>query len=667
MKIKNIFATLKQLIINQRLSKQLLVYILLCSGALAVIISLVQLSWDFKQDVEKIEESIGQIESSFLQPMAASLWNLDEELIKIQIEGIMKLSDMQYVRVHEVIGDNEIPLIEQGQWQQKFDISKEFALVYQGEVVGKLFVAASLDKVYNRLIAKLMVILISQTIKTMIVSICILVIIYYLVIRHINKIADYTHNIKLTTHNKKLILDGHRNLSSPDELDELVYLLNKMQEKILAEFTAKNVAMEELQQEQDFSATIIRSSNTIICCLDNALKITTINPAAVNLTGYKQTQLLHKSWLDIFVLAERQQELQQKLSSNAKIHNLEINMHDQAGRTNTLLWTFSAFYEGTQIKYLIGFGHDITTQKQVELEIKQLNEQLEEKVRIRTAALTESNKQISETLEELKRTQQSLVESEKMASLGGLVAGVAHEINTPIGISVTATSFLQDEISTLKTKLDANNLSRSYVEAMLERSSESAALLNSNLNRAAALVSSFKQVAVDQSSEACYSFKLAENVNQVITSLKHKLKQIPCQVHVNCPEELTIYSFPGSFVQIYSNLILNSLIHGFENWQGPCEIYIDIQRQEDKLHIDYKDTGKGISAEIGERIFEPFVTTKRGSGGSGLGTHIIYNIVTQLLKGEIQYIAETQGAHFAIQIPYQAGKDSDAAVNNTAQ
>ena len=242
------------------------------------------------------------------------------------------------------------------------------------------------------------------------------------------------------------------------------------------------------------------------------------------------------------------------------------------------------------------------------------------------------------------------------------------KINTPIGISVTATSFLQDEISTLKTKLDANNLSRSYVEAMLERSSESAALLNSNLNRARLLwCSSFKQVAVDQSSEACYSFKLAENVNQVITSLKHKLKQIPCQVHVNCPEELTIYSFPGSFVQIYSNLILNSLIHGFENWQGPCEIYIDIQRQEDKLHIDYKDTGKGISAEIGERIFEPFVTTKRGSGGSGLGTHIIYNIVTQLLKGEIQYIAETQGAHFAIQIPYQAGKDSDAAVNNTAQ
>jgi signal transduction histidine kinase len=190
------------------------------------------------------------------------------------------------------------------------------------------------------------------------------------------------------------------------------------------------------------------------------------------------------------------------------------------------------------------------------------------------------------------------------------------------------------------------------VEKLIDRMSESGRLLNNNLNRAANLISSFKQVAVDQSSEACYSFKLAENVNQVVTSLKHKLKQASCQVHVNCPKDLTIYSFPGSFVQIYSNLILNSLIHGFENWDGKTEIYIDIAREADTLYIDYYDTGKGIPNKIAEHIFEPFVTSKRGSGGSGLGTHIVYNIVNQLFKGDIQYIAETEGAHFKIQIPY---------------
>ncbi len=655
MQIKKIFSIFKPLKVKHSLSNRLLAYILLCSSALAIIITLVQLTWDYKQDVGKIEASIDQIESSFLQPMAASLWNLDEEQIQIQIEGIMKLSDMQYVRVHEVLGNTEVPLIEQGSLQEKFDISKKFNLVYQGEIVGTLFVAASLNEVYKRLMEKSLLILVSQTIKTMVVSICILLIIYYMVIRHVNKIAVYTRNIKLSTHNKNLILEGRRNRSSSsnDELDELVYLLNKMQKRIVAELTDKKIAIEELQQERDFSATIINSSSTVICCLDCDFKISTINPAAVILTGYSQEELHKKNWLDIFVLDDQKETMLNKLEHNEAIQGIEIDMHDQMGEINTLLWTFSAFYEGMNIKYLIGFGHDITPQKQIELEVKQLNDQLEEKVNTRTAALTESNKQITETLEQLKRTQLTLVESEKMASLGGLVAGVAHEINTPIGISVTAASFLQEEIDLLKIKLSDNSLTRSYVENLIERISESGRLLNSNLNRAADLVSSFKQVAVDQSSEACYSFKLADNVNQVLTSLKHKLKQVPGQVYVSCPEDLSIYSFPGSFSQIYSNLILNSLIHGFENWQGKCDIYIEIKRQGKTLHIDYRDTGKGIPNEIADRIFDPFVTSKRGSGGSGLGTHIIYNIVKQLLKGDIQYVTGEQGTHFKIQIPYQ--------------
>jgi len=660
MQLKKISSIIKPLKIKHTLSIRLLAYILICSSILAVIITLVQLTWDYRQDVGKIEDSIDQIESSFLQPMAASLWNLDEEQIQIQIAGIMKLSDMQYVRVHEVLGNTEVPLIEQGSLKDKFDISRKFDLVYQNEVVGTLFVAASLKEVYDRLIAKSVLILVSQTIKTMLVSICILLIIYYTVIRHINKIALYTRNIKLNTHNKNLILDGRESFSDADELDELVYLLNKMQKRIVAELTDKKIAIEALQQERDFSATIINSSSTVICCLDSDLSIATINPAAVILTGYSQEELHRKNWLDIFVLDDNKEFMHNKFANNEAIQGIEIDMHDQMGGVNTLLWTFSAFYEGMNIKYLIGFGHDITPQKQIEMQVKKLNDELEGKVNTRTAALTASNKQITETLEELKRTQLTLVESEKMASLGGLVAGVAHEINTPIGICVTAASFLQEEIATLKTRLNDNSLTRSYVEKLIERISESGRLLNSNLTRAADLISSFKQVAVDQSSEACYSFKLAENINQVLTSLKHKLKNVPGQVYVNCPADLSIYSFPGSFAQIYSNLILNSIIHGFENWQGKCDIYIDIKRQGNQLQIDYRDTGKGIPDEIVERIFDPFVTSKRGSGGSGLGTHIVYNIVKQLLKGDIQYIAGRAGTHFKIEIPYQMSANGES-------
>ena len=648
MKKKSIFSILR---VRHRLSNLLLSYILLCSSAFAIIITLVQLAWDFNQDVGKIKESISQIESSFLDPMAASLWNLDEEQIQIQLSGIMKLSDMQFVRIHEVIGDTEVSMMHMGEEQEEYDISKKFKLIYQGEVVGNLFVAASLTKVYDSLKAKSLLILISQTIKTMIVSIGILLIIYYTVIRHINKIALYTRDIELNG-DKKLILDGDRSRSAPDELDELVLVLNRMQKKIVTEFTNKQLMIGELQQERDFSATIINSSSTVICCLDSDLNITTINPAAAALSGFSQEELHQKNWLDIFILNKRREEMLDKLNKHQEIKSLEIDMNDQAGKKNTLLWTFSPFYEGSRIKYLIGFGHDITTQKNVELEIMQLNDQLEDKVSTRTAALTKSNQQITKTLEQLKYTQQTLVESEKMASLGGLVAGVAHEINTPIGISVTAASFLQDEIDTLKSKLNDNSLTRSYVEKLIERITESGRLLHNNLHRAANLISSFKQVAVDQSSEACYSFKLSENINQVVTSLKHKLKQLPCQVHISCPEDLTILSFPGSFSQIYSNLIINSLIHGFENWQEECDIYIDIVDQGEMLLIDYRDTGRGIPDDISGRIFDPFVTSKRGTGGSGLGTHIIYNIVKQLLKGDIQYVAEEKGAHFKIQVPY---------------
>ena len=646
--------------IKDSLAIRLLSYILICSFALAIIITLLQLLLDYQNDLTKIDASIEQVESSFVEPLATSLWNFDKEQIEIQSKGIMKLPYMQYVKVYEVVGNTEVAISHQGIIKDQYDISKKFDLIHQKQVVGTLFVAASLDQVYEQLIDKSLMILINQTIRIMIVSICILFIIYYMLIRHINKIALYTRNIKLSSHNKNLVLDGRKRLtSSPsDELDELVYLLNKMQKRIVAELTDKEIAIKELQQERDFSATVINSSSTIICCLDADFKISTINPAAVILTGYSQEELNQKNWLDIFVLENRRAELQEKLSDNEPLYGIEINMHDQMGEVNTLLWTFSAFYEGMDIKYLIGFGHDITPQKQVEQEILLLNDQLEEKVSKRTAALTASNTQMVQTVEQLKRTQQTLVESKKMASLGSLVAGVAHEINTPIGISVTAASSLQEEISILKQELLENHLSRSHLDSFICHFTESSKLLNHNLKRAADLISSFKQVAVDQSSESCYSFNVKENVEQVVTSLKHKIKQSNTHVEIVCPNGLSIYSFPGSFVQIYSNLIINSIIHGFHDWDGDRNIFIDIELQGETLVIDYQDTGRGVSEDVSDRIFDPFVTSKKGSGGSGLGTHIVYNIVSQLFKGDIEYIAEAKGAHFIMKMPYRACMNS---------
>ena len=646
--------------IKNSLFTRLISYVLVCSVALVLIITLLQLLFDYQQETSKIKATINQVESSFLQPLAMSIRSLDKDQVDAQTQKIINLPYIQYVKVYEVVGKTEVLMTHLGVIKEDFDISKKFDLVYQGQIVGSLFVAASLEDIYDNLIEKSVLILTNQAIKTLFIAFCILLIIHHTVIRHINKIGIYTRNIQLSSNNKMLTLDGRNQHISDtsDELDELVYLLNKMQKRIVAELTDKEIAIAELQQERDFSATIINASSTIICCLDAEFKIATINPAAVILTGYSQEELQNKYWIDVFVLKQHRAELQEKLSANEPMHSIEIKMHDQMGEINTLLWTFSAFYEGMDIKYLIGFGHDITEQKKVEQEILLLNDQLEEKVNTRTAALTASNEQMTETVEQLKRTQQTLVESEKMASLGSLVAGIAHEINTPIGISVTAASFLQEEVNTLKENLDENKLSRSYLSGLIERFTESGRLLNNNLTRAADLISSFKQVAVDQSSEACYSFKLKENIEQVVTSLKHKIKQSRTTISISCPEELSIYSFPGCFVQIYSNLIINSIIHGFNQWEGKREIYIKIELQNETLVIDYRDTGKGIPDDMTDRIFDPFVTSKRGSGGSGLGTHIVYNIVSQLFKGDIKYVTEEEGARFIMKIPYRASMNS---------
>ena len=638
------------------LSIRLLSYILACSTLLAALITMLQLFWDYRQDVGQVEDSLTQIESSFLQPIASSLWNLDEEQIKVQLEGIMNLPSMQYVEVKEVMGESAVKLVSLGTERENYDISREFNLTYQGEVVGKLFVASSLEMIYHRLWEKSLLIMASQTVKTLVVSFCILLIFYYKVVRHLNRIANYTEQLKPGNLNIPLQLEGRQSGNlQPDELDLLAVSINRMRISLSNELDARQQVSEKLKQERDFSTTLINSSNLIICCLDTNLQIVTVNPAAVLLTGYVQEELQGASWLERFVSTPERDHLSNELTDAGILENREVTTQDQQGRELILQWNFVPFYEGADLKYRIAFGYDITPLKRVEREIIRLNEQLEAKVEQRTHSLKESNDQLGMAYDNLKMAQQSLVESEKMASLGSLVAGVAHEINTPVGISVTAASFLQERIRDFHQKIDEKQLSRSYLTELIHSLDESSQLLQNNLRRASDLISSFKQVAVDQSSQAHYKFNVADNLHQVAVSLGHQLRKSQSEMSIECDPELNIYSYPGSFAQIYSNLILNSIRHGFDEWQGERKILIQVTRHDTELHIDYRDTGKGIDPQILPRIFDPFVTSKRGQGGSGLGTYIVYNLIVQLMHGRITCESKPdQGARFQIRLPLEA-------------
>ena len=259
--------------------------------------------------------------------------------------------------------------------------------------------------------------------------------------------------------------------------------------------------------------------------------------------------------------------------------------------------------------------------------------------------------QLAASLADLQQAQEQLVESEKMASLGGLVAGIAHEINTPVGIGVTAASSLHERVDQLRAMFDDKTMKRSDLERFLDSVQEGVGILLSNLNRAAQLVHSFKQVAVDQTSDSKRRFKMKEYLDEVLLSLRPRLKKTGHQVSIDCPDDLVVDGHPGSLSQVITNLITNSLIHAYQPEESG-HIDIRVRHEGNRVRLVYRDDGKGIPPDHLDKIFEPFFTTRRGEGGSGLGMHVVYNIVKQQMGGRISCDSELgKGTVFTISIP----------------
>jgi signal transduction histidine kinase len=252
-------------------------------------------------------------------------------------------------------------------------------------------------------------------------------------------------------------------------------------------------------------------------------------------------------------------------------------------------------------------------------------------------------------IDELRRTQAELIENEKMASLGRLVAGVAHEINTPLGIGVTAASHLEATFVTIERLL--GNAAPADVSAALASARRCVELVMSNLGKAGQLVKSFKQVAVDQANEVRRRVVVRRYLEEVLASLHPRLKTTPHRVELDCPPDIELDTFPGALYQIAANLILNAVMHAFDGDRGGL-IRITAMVQDEVLEMVFADDGKGMTEEVRQRAFEPFFTTRRGAGGTGLGLHLVYNLVTQVLRGAIICVSTPgQGTQFTIRVP----------------
>jgi PAS domain S-box-containing protein len=363
-----------------------------------------------------------------------------------------------------------------------------------------------------------------------------------------------------------------------------------------------------------------------------------VNREYIRHTGYSREELLgqqpgkFKFWVD----PGDEYKFFRLLKKQGRVDGFQTRLRNKTGRISDVVLFL-------QVLYLDRAPYALVTAQDVTLRLAD-----ERKLVART-------QELSIALQTLQETQDQLIRSAKMAALGNMVAGVAHEINTPVGTAITTASTLENATATLRRDVAAGDLKKSSFENYLEIAAECSQLILSNLQRAGELVQSFKQVAVDQSSLKARTLKLKPYLQEVITNLTPTIKKTPHHITLVGSDDITLYSYPGAIAQIVTNLIINSLNHAYPSATYANRVghlRITLHQQPGEVIMQYSDDGCGISPADQAQIFEPFFTTARELGGSGLGLHLVYNIVTQKLKGTINFASVPgNGTTFTITLP----------------
>ncbi|MGQ9368952.1 PAS domain-containing sensor histidine kinase [Azospirillum sp. ST 5-10] len=403
-----------------------------------------------------------------------------------------------------------------------------------------------------------------------------------------------------------------------------------------------------------------RQEETLRRSEQQLLRILEVSPIACNITtrdgrwlfcNAQSAQMIGRSRQDLMETApallyanpEDRTRLMDRLDREGAFRDAEVAFRRDDG---SLVWVLSSWreieFEGERA--LLTWLYDITDRKAGEAEVMAAKEAAEG------------------ALADLRVAQESLIQAEAMASLGQLVAGVAHEINTPIGIGLTAATHLLEQTRSLRERFAGGGMRRSDLGHYLDAVEEAARLLVANVNRAADLVHSFKQVAVDQSSGERRVFDLQTYIGEVLFSLRPRLKRSGVVVEVDCPEGIRMDSYPGALAQVLSNLTVNAVVHAFPDG-SPGRIRVVVRRAgAAEVVVEFADDGAGIEQATLAKIFEPFFTTKRGEGGSGLGLHIVRNTVSDVLGGRVEVdSAVGQGTRFTLTLPCTAPAALDPA------
>ena len=442
-------------------------------------------------------------------------------------------------------------------------------------------------------------------------------------------------------------------LGNPDLVKSLLQVFS---ERASAELERKRAEAELRSSEQRFS-TIFQSSPVamFVTQVRGGYVIKDVNGAFERLFLRSRESVIGKNTieLELYRNAADRSALIAELKETGGTHGGQEAWMNR-GDGNSVLVQFSGHtFNLDGEKFGIIACEDVTDKRRIEIEIRELNANLEQRVIERTEELQRTNQELATTLGTLNMAQEELVRSEKLAALGSLVAGVAHELNTPIGNSLMVASTLADQTRALTNSYaNGNGLKRSMLEAYIADAGKAGDILVRNLYRAADLVTSFKQVAVDQTSSQRRGFSLAEVIEEIMLTLWPTLKKTSYQVEQDIPRDLLLDSYPGPLGQVIANLVNNALLHGFEE-RSTGTVMIAAQDSGDSwVELIVKDNGVGIPPANLNRIFDPFFTTKLGAGGSGLGLNITHNIVTGILGGRIRVHSEVGvGTTFILNLP----------------
>ncbi|SDG66360.1 MULTISPECIES: ATP-binding protein [unclassified Duganella] len=448
------------------------------------------------------------------------------------------------------------------------------------------------------------------------------------------------HRLAALTGESKQMASGDYSKALPvhgdDEIAVFTHTLNAMSAALRERIAQLEQSQRRLSESEARFKTLFDMAPLPLTVSDrdgrivaaNRAVLHTFGPAAGNLVGKRSDEV------SFWASTRERERIWEMYRDDGAVHGAIAGVLLPDGSVGSVaIWSSTLMLDGKPS--IIWALLDLTEELNAKRELKDLNVSLESRVRDRSAALERVNTDLSAALETLQHTQHELLASEKMASLGSLVAGIAHELNTPIGNSLLASTALRDRVHDFERHVAAGALRRSELSAHLDEVRTASELIAGSLHKAAELISSFKQIAVDQTNDQRRQFDLLAAVQDSIATYMPRLRRVQCDVALRIPAGLLLDSYPGGLYQVLTNLLTNALTHAYEHRRdGRIDIRAELGA-DDIIDLQFSDDGCGMTEDVQRHVFDPFFTTKMGQGGTGLGMNIVYNIVTGVLGGRI--------------------------------